>query len=151
MLTGLHPDVLQDAEGRLHHQRSQAVAILQNVSGVRFLRLASLFDNAFAPLIADQINANTDAILASIDRIMEDHETGRTEDDLSTILEFIDTSAARRRIDTIERLSTALSFVQDVHYDLRTSFKGRLIFSETGNIIKAEVGRNTDILAQTWL
>ena len=141
MLTGLHPDVLQDAEGRLPHQRSKPLAILQNVSGVRFTRLASLFDNAFAPLIADRLT-NADVILASIDRIMEYHETGRTEDDLSTILEFIDTSAARRRVDTIERLSTALSFVQDVHYDLRTSFKGRLIFSETGNIIKAEVGRN---------
>ena len=142
MLTGLHPDVLQDAEGRLPHQRSQAVAILQNVSGVRLLRLASLFDNAFAPLIADRF-ANTDAILASIDRMIEDHETGRsTEDDLSTILEVIDTSSAWRRIDTMERLRTALSYVQDVHYEICESFKGRLIFSETGNIIKAEVGRN---------
>ena len=38
---------------------------------------------------------------------------------------------------------SGLSSVQDVHYEVRESFKGGLSFSETGNIIKAEVGRNT--------
>ena len=143
MLTGLHPDLLQDAEGRMPHQRSQPLAILQDVAGVRFTRLASLFDNAFAPQIADRFT-NADAILTSIDRIMEDPDVGRsTEDDLKAILEVIGTSAERRRIDTMERLRTALSSVQDVHYEVRESFKGGLSFSETGNIIKAEVGRNT--------
>ena len=33
MLTGKHPDLLQDAEGRLPHQRSQALAVLQDIAG----------------------------------------------------------------------------------------------------------------------
>ena len=49
ILTGDHPHQPQDAEGRLPHQRSQALAILHDVAGVRYARLASLFDNAFAP------------------------------------------------------------------------------------------------------
>ena len=42
MLTGQHPDILQDAEGRLPHQRSQSLAVLQDTGGVRYKRLASL-------------------------------------------------------------------------------------------------------------
>ncbi len=70
LLTGQHPDVLQDGEGRLPHQRSQALAILQNVAGTRCSRLLSLFDSAFAPKIADRFT-NADAMLASIDRLMQ--------------------------------------------------------------------------------
>ena len=104
MLTGKHPDLLQDAEGRLPHQRSQALAVLQDVGGVRHARLAALFDNAFAPQIADRFT-NADAILASIDRMMKDHEAGRsTEDDLKAILEVVDTAAGRRSVETTKRL-----------------------------------------------
>ena len=143
MLTGLHPDLLQDAEGRMPHQRSQPLAILQDVAGVRFTRLASLFDNTFAPQIEDRF-ANADAILTSIDRIMEDPDVGRsTEDDLKAILEVIGTSAERRRVATVKRLGTALKHVQGVHFEVQKSFQGGFDFGETGYSITGEVGRYT--------
>ena len=48
LLTGQHPNVLQDAEGRLPHQRSQVLETLERVAGSSFHRLLGLFDRAFA-------------------------------------------------------------------------------------------------------
>ena len=143
MLTGKHPDLLQDAEGRLPHQRSQALAVLQDVGGVRHARLAALFDNAFAPQIADRFT-NADAILASIDRMMKDHEAGRsTEDDLKAILEVVDTAAGRRSVETTKKLAEALQQVQQVHYKVQESLRGGLGLAQTGYGIAGEVGTIT--------
>ena len=143
MLTGKHPDLLQDAEGRLPHQRSQALAVLQDIAGVRHARLASLFDNAFAPQIADRFT-NAAAMLASIDRMMKDHEAGRSsEDDLKAILEVVDTAAARRRVETTKRLAEALKQVHRVHYEVQKSLRDGLGLSQTGYGIAGEVGTST--------
>ena len=143
MLTGEHPDLLQDAEGRLPHQRSQALTVLQDIAGVRHARLASLFDNAFAPQIADRFT-NAAAMLVSIDRMMQDHEAGRSsEDDLKAILEVVDSSAARRRVETRKRLTEALKQVQGVHHEVEKSLRNGLGLSQTGYGIAGEVGTNT--------
>ena len=143
ILTGKHPDLLQDAEGRLPHQRSQALAVLQDIAGVRHARLASLFDNAFAPQIADRFT-NAAAMLASIDRMMKDHEAGRSsEDDLKAILEVVDTAAARRRVETTKRLAEALKQVHRVHYEVQKSLRDGLGLSQTGYGIAGEVGTST--------
>ena len=142
MLTGKHPDLLQDAEGRLPHQRSQALAILQDVGGVRHACLASLFDKAFAPQIAGRFT-NADAMLSSIDRMMKDHEVGRsTEDDLRAILEVVDTPAARRHIETLEKLNEALEQLRRIHVEVGKSFKGTLTGPYSVNGIQSDgVGR----------
>ena len=143
MLTGMHPDLLQDAEGRLPHQRSRALTVLHRIGGVRYARLASLFDNAFEPLIADRFT-NADAILKSIDRMMENHEVGRsTKDDLKAILEVIDTAAERRRIETTKRLREALEEVQRVHDQVQELFRGGLVLGQGGRNIDGGVGRDT--------
>ena len=143
MLTGMHPDLLQDAEGRLPHQRRQALAVLQDIGRVRYARLASLFDNAFAPLIADRFT-NADAILGRIDRMMENHKVGRsTEDDLKVILDVVDTAAERRRIETTKRLAEALKQVQRVHDQIQKSLRGSLGIGQTGYNIAGGVGKNT--------
>ena len=143
MLTGKHPDLLQDAEGRLPHQRSQALAVLQDVGGVRHTRLASLFDNAFAPQIAHRFT-HVNATLASIDRMMEDHKASpSTEEDLKAILEVVDTAAERRRVDTTKRLAEALNQVQRVHYEVQKSLHGGLGLGQTGYGVVGEVGTNT--------
>lgn len=46
VLTGDHPDVLEDSEGRLPHQRSAAFAKLQLVASPQLPRLLALFDDA---------------------------------------------------------------------------------------------------------
>ncbi len=143
MLTGEHPDLLQDAEGRLPHQRSPAFSILRDVSGFRQARLASLFDNAFAPLIADRFTS-ADAMLASINRMMKDHEVVRSpDDDLTAILEVVDTAAERRRLETTNRLREALQQVQRVHGAVQKSIGGALSLAQTGLGINGQVGTNT--------
>src|SRR5260221_155279 len=143
LLTGQHPDVLQDGEGRLPHQRSQALAILQNVAGTRCSRLLSLFDSAFAPKIADRFT-NADAMLASIDRLMQDHEVGPSSaHDRKAILEVIGTGAARRQAETAKRLEEALRRVEQVHREIQTSFGSGLLLGQTNFGVKGDVGTNT--------
>jgi hypothetical protein len=143
MLTGSHPDLLQDAEGRLPHQRRQSVAILHGLAGVRYVRLASLFDSAFAPQIGDRFTS-ANAMLASIDRMMADQEVARSPDhDLAAILEVVDTEAGRRRVETIKKLREALEQVQRVHRDVEHSLNGTFGLLQTGFSVDGEVGRNT--------
>jgi serine/threonine protein kinase len=143
LLTGQHPDILEDAEGRLPHQRSHVFAILQDVAGVRLGRLLSVFDRTFIPQIADRFDDAT-AMLASIDRIMEDKEIGRSqEDDLNAILEIIGTAAERRRVATAETITNALRQVDQVHRELRASLGGVLEIGQTNFIVKGDLGTNT--------
>jgi serine/threonine protein kinase len=143
MLTGTHPDLLQDAEGRLPHQRRQSAAILNDLAGVRYARVASLFDSAFAPRIADRFTS-ANAMLANIDRMMADPDVGRSPDhDLAAILEVVDTEAGRRRLQTIKRLREALEQVQRVHRDVERSLNGAFGLLQTGLSVDGEVGRNT--------
>lgn len=143
LLTGQHPDVLQDAEGRLPHQRSQALAILQDVGGIRYNRLLSLFDNVFSPQIADRFTS-ADAMLASIETMMANHEVGRSpETDLEAILEIIDTAAQRRRVVTTKRIGEALRQVDQVHRHLEKSLRGALALGQTNFVVKGDIGTNT--------
>ena len=143
MITGAHPDQLQDATGRLPHQRSEALAVLQNVSGIRYARLASLFDNAFAPQIADRFT-NADAMLASIDRMMEDNESGSSaKENLTAILEVIDTVAERRLVETHKRFQESLNELHHVFRDVQNALGGHLVLSQTNYGILEERGKNT--------
>ena len=142
-ITGQHPDVLQDAEGRLPHQRPQAFSVLQQAGGTRFPRLASLFDNAFSPRIGDRFS-DADAMLASLDRMMERHEIRRSpDDDLKAILDIVDTAAERRRVETTRRISEVLRQVQSVYTEIEKSFNGTLGLIQTGHHVAGDSGRNT--------
>lgn len=107
-LTGRNPNILQDAEGRLPHQRSAALATLKSAVGARLPRLLSLFDDAFAPRITDRFTT-ADTMLAGLDRVMEPRplDSGTPEDDLNVIREVMNTEATRRRSDRAKRLSDA--------------------------------------------
>lgn len=143
VLTGEHPDVLQDAEGRLPHQRRRALAVLHDVAGIRHARLAALFDSTFTPQIADRLGS-ADSMLASMDRMMENREGARSEeDDLAAILEIVDSDAARRRVATTVRLGEALRQVSAVHDEVARLMRGSLVTFQTGYGITGEIGANT--------
>ena len=121
MLTGQNPDVLQDAEGRLPHQRREAHVRLRQSAGTTLPRLLSLFDSAFAPQIADRIT-NTDDMLDSLESVMKPRGMGRSEEELlQGIRETVDTQAARRRAETHTRLGEALNQIRRVHEVVRNS------------------------------
>lgn len=54
LLTGDHPDILEDGEGRLPHQRSNGLAKLQQVASPWLARLLVLFDEAFATRLVNR-------------------------------------------------------------------------------------------------
>ena len=70
LLTSQHPHVLQDAEGRLQHQRSEALGVLKCVSSSILNRLLAFFGRAFAPQIADRFMA-ADSMLVELGMVME--------------------------------------------------------------------------------
>lgn len=145
LLTGQHPNVLQDAEGRLPHQRSQVLETLDRVAGSRLRRLLALFDRAFAPQIADRFT-DADAMLAELDIVMEPRTGARPEAVLQDIIEALGTEAAHRQAATAARLDDALRQIQRVHREVRADLETSgvpLGWSQGGWSVDGGLGRNT--------
>ncbi len=145
LLTSQHPNVLQDAEGRLPHQRSQALAVLEHVAGSSLSRLLALFDRAFAPQIADRF-LSADAILMELDRVMESPTGVHTEDVLQDIINVLGTDAAHRQAATANRLSEALKQIQRVHREVVDDLESNgvpLGWSQSNWNVAEGLGRNT--------
>ena len=143
MLTGQSPDVLQDAEGRLPHQRQHNHARIRSVAGPEPARLLSVFDTAFAPQIADRF-ASADLMLETLEGVMNPRVAGRSEEDLlEGIRETMDTTAARRRAATHARIGEALKQVQRVHEETRKSLGFPVNQSQSNWGVSGTSGRNT--------
>ena len=145
LLTGQHPNVLQDAEGRLPHQRSQVLETLERVAGSSFHRLLGLFDRAFAPQIADRFT-DADAMLAELERVMEPRTGDRSEAILQDIIEALGTEAARRQAATAARLDQALRQIQRVHHEVSANLESSgvpLGWTQGGWSVAEGLGRNT--------
>ena len=143
MLTGQSPDVLQDAEGLLPHQRHDNHARIRRAAGPGLARLLSLFDTAFAPQIADRFTS-ADVMLERLEGVMKPRVAGRSEEDLlEGIRETMDTKAARRRADTHARIGEALRQIQRVHEETRKSLGFPVNRSQSNWGISGTLGRNT--------
>ena len=143
MLTGQSPDVLQDAEGRLPHQRQDNHARIRSMAGPGPERLLFFFDTAFAPQIADRFTS-ADVMLDRLEALMKPRVAGRSEEDLlEGIRETMDTKAARRRADTHARIGEALRQIQRVHEETWESLGFPLNRSQSNWGISGTSGRNT--------
>ena len=143
MLTGQNPDLLQDAEGHLPHQRHDNHAKMRRVVGSGLTRLLALFDTAFAPQIAYRF-ADADVMSEKLEGVMKPRVVGRSEEDLlKDIRETVDTQAARRRADTHARLGEALKQIQRVHEDTRKFLGFPVNLSQSNWNISETLGRNT--------
>ena len=143
MLTGQNPDVLQDAEGKLPHQRQHNQTRLRQVVGDGWNRLLSLFDSAFAPQIADRFT-HADNMLEYLEGIVKPRVVGRSQEDLlKDIRETVDTRAVRRRADTHARLGEALKQIQRVHEETRESLGFPVNRRQSNWNVSGTLGRNT--------
>ena len=143
MLTGQNPDILQDAEGRLPHQRREQYSMIQQAAGDRTQRLLSVFDSALAPNIADRFT-NAEVMLEALGSVMTPRAVSRSREDLRRdIHEMMDTGVARRRAETHRRLQEALKEVQRVHENVRKSLELSLDVLQSGWSVSGGLGRNT--------
>ncbi|MEG3155135.1 serine/threonine protein kinase [Sphingomonas sp. RB1R13] len=143
LLTGNHPDVLEDSEGRLPHQRLAALAKLQQVASSQLLRLLALFDEAFATKLVDRF-ATVRAMQDRMERMMQDQPAdGSAEADLAALREVLDTTVNRRQTDTIVKLSDGLKRVQQVFNEVQQSIGGSLSIAQTGWTVTGDIGQNT--------
>jgi len=143
LLTGDHPDVLEDSDGRLPHQRTGAMAKLQNAASLRLVRLLAFFDEAFATRMVNRF-ASVQAMRERMDRMMQDQPPGSSaEQDLEALREVLDTSVNRRLTATIAKFSDALSKVQQVFFKVQQLIGGNLSISQTGQSVTGESGQNT--------
>jgi serine/threonine protein kinase len=143
LLTGDQPDVLEDSEGRLPHQRTAAMAKLQYAASPRLARLLVLFDEAFATRMVNRF-ATVQAMRERMDKIMQDQPPGSsTDEDLAALREVLDTSVNRRLTAAIAKLSDALRKVQQIFNQVQQSIGGNLSISQTGWVVTGENGQNT--------
>ncbi|MCU0983343.1 MAG: protein kinase [Acetobacteraceae bacterium] len=143
ILTGSHPDLLEDGEGRLPHQRPAALVKLKQVASPCLARLLGLFDEAFATRLADRF-ATVRAMQERIEAMMQDQPAGGSvEADLNALREILDTTVNRRRTETIAKLEEGLRRVQQIFNEVRESIGGSLSISQTGWAVTGEGGQNT--------
>ena len=125
LLSGKHPYILEDAEGRLPHQRDEPLAILQGAAGAQLPRLLSVFDKAFAPRIVDRLSS-ADEMLTSMEKVMAPPgRPGTEESRLEAIREAISTEAAQRTAETHARLVEAHRHIARVFNDVTTKLRER--------------------------
>jgi len=143
LLTGDHPDVLEDGDGRLPHQRSAATAKLQFAATHRFHRLLTLFDEAFATRMVNRFST-VHAMRERMDRMMQDTPLGSSvDDDLAALREALDTTVNRRLSATIAKIGNALTKVHEVFNEVNQSIGGHLSVSQTAWNVTGEKGQNT--------
>lgn len=143
VLTGDHPDVLEDSDGRMPHQRSAAFAKLQQVASLHLPRLLALFDDAFATRLVNRV-ATTQAMRERMDRILHDQPAGGSADaDLAALREMLDTTVNRRLTETITKFHEALRKVQQVFEEVQQSIGGSLSVTQGGWNVTGERGQNT--------
>jgi eukaryotic-like serine/threonine-protein kinase len=143
LLTGDHPDVLEDSEGRLPHQRSAAITKLQFAAAHRLQRLLVLFDEAFATRMVSRFST-VQAMRQRMDRMMQDEPLGSSpDDDLAALREALDTTVNRRLNATITKIGIALKKVHDVFNQVNQSIGDHLSVSQTAWNVSGEKGQNT--------
>ena len=141
LLTGQHPDVLQDFEGLLPHQRKEPLTILQACGCPWLPRLLSLFDGAFDPLIANRFES-AEAMLESMKRVMEPRNKTHSEESLlQEIREAMDTEAAQRQEATVKRISVALREIFRVDTEVRRLIGGIPISRRSDYRIDGQIGK----------
>lgn len=143
LLTGDPPDVLEDGEGRLPHQRTDTMEKLQHAASPRLARLLALFDEAFAARMVNRF-ATVQAMRERMNKMMQDQPSGSSADeDLAAIREVLDTSVNRRLTATITKLREALRKVEQVFKQVQQSIGGNLSIGQTGWVVTGESGQNT--------
>ncbi len=144
LLTGDHPDLLEDSEGRLPHQRPSALAKLQQSAAGRLARLLTLFDDAFTPRTANRFSSVKE-MHERMEKMMQDQSPigASADEDLAALREVLVTSANHRLSETITKFSTALHNVRHVFDQVQRSLGASLSISQTGWNVSGERGQNT--------
>lgn len=143
LLTGNHPDVLEDSEGRLPHQRTYALAKLKETAPRRLTQLLALFDNAFATRMATRF-AGVQAMREQIEKMMKEPPHGATaEENLDAIRDLLDTAVNRQVTATVAKFTDALHQVQRVFNQVQQRLNGTLLIGQTGWSVTGGSGQNT--------
>jgi serine/threonine-protein kinase len=143
VITGDHPDVLEDSYGRLPHQRSAALAKIQQAAPQHQSKLLALFDEAFATRLVNRFST-VEAMRERMERMMMLRPLENSlEADLATIREVLDTSVNRRQIETVAKLEDALTRVQRVFNEVNEAIGGSLSVTQTEWSVTGESGQNT--------
>jgi serine/threonine protein kinase len=115
---GIPPAVLEDAEGRLPHQRPIATQRLGKLDFSHSLRLRSFFDRAFQPVLAHRFTT-VDEMRMALKELSEvkNGRSSRSADDILVELQrAANSDAAERRHrngEIIRRANTEVSAVRD--------------------------------------
>lgn len=143
LLTGMHPDVLENQNGRMPHQRSEGLARLQNAAGRRFAALMVVFDNCFAPRI-DRRYSNVAAMLDALARVLAPASIkNNAAANLARIDDLLSGGATLAREQSAQRMAIASGKVSEAFDSVRATLASKLIRGQTGYSVEAGKATNT--------
>jgi serine/threonine-protein kinase len=143
ILTGRHPDILQDAEGRLPHQRGDYPSILQRAAGSKFRGLVAILDDAFSPQLANRIGSVKEFESALKRLEATEGVESSPEADLAAILSVMDTGAEKRRTEATATFSQTLMQFRKTFQIVTDELNGSFVYGQTGHEVTAEFGKST--------
>jgi eukaryotic-like serine/threonine-protein kinase len=143
LLTGNHPDTLVDGDGRMPHQRPEALEKLQAVAGKRLSQILTFFDRSFEIRLSSRFSS-VDEMKSALSRVTEsDPEVETVEEGIAALKRILDTAANRRLADTASKFRLALESFQEVAHSLNSSLGGHFLISQTGWSVGVDQGEST--------
>ncbi|PKO30871.1 MAG: hypothetical protein CVU36_08225 [Betaproteobacteria bacterium HGW-Betaproteobacteria-9] len=115
VLTGTVPAMLQDAEGKMPHQRTEAVVQLSSLAGSTTQKLLNFFDRCFNPVI-ERRHANAKSMQTALQRLLLPPTT--TESSLEDDLSFIKGHLERGSVIEQQEISANCRMVFDTMNDI---------------------------------
>jgi hypothetical protein len=94
-ITGAAPSVVTDGEGRMPHQRPEAVEVLKNAFRGSLPNLLGFFDKVFSAKLAERFASARD-MATRLESLVETHKNpakNETADDLKIILSALNNAA----------------------------------------------------------
>lgn len=145
LLTGIAPTSLKDENGRMPHQRVDALRSLKDKCPNSLIHLLNFFDKAFSEKISDRFLSAESMKRDLVSQIENENKikTNDIEEDLEIVLSAINTESNRQFARNKKVYDEAMKNIQAVHSDLAKLFSPVYTHFQTGYVNFSEGLRNT--------
>lgn len=144
LLTGKHPDQLQDAEGRLPHQRGNTPLLLRDIAKDKYFKLTTFFDSAFSPILENRFSS-IEAMINSLVKILKDEDI-HMNSDLEAILAVTSSESEKFKKSMVKKIEEALDKVVKVYGTVQVKINKSVYPLQ----VNQKIGFNSGLKRHIW-
>lgn len=136
LLTGIAPTSLKDENGRMPHQRVDALAPIKEKCPNSLMRLLAFFDKAFSEKISGRFLSSEsmrEELMSQVDSESKTYQS-ESEKDLDIVLSAINTEANRQLAKNKNLYDQAMGVIKGIHSELAKLFAPNYHSFQTGYV-----------------